>query len=257
MKEMKKLVIVGATSAICEQILRLILSDLTSSAKRLERALYLTGRNKALLNAIRDDLKAQRAVKVTTETLDLLAVKQCSGLIDRAQKQLNGLDTVILAAGLLPDQAQLEKETDLLYRTFTVNALSVMAIMNEAANFFQKQNYGQIVVIGSVAGDRGRANNYGYGAAKGALEIFISGLRQRLYGTSVKILLAKPGFVDTPMTTNLKKKGLLWAKPERVAADIVRAMQKGKSVVYTPWFWYWIMLLIRWLPEPIFLRLKF
>jgi decaprenylphospho-beta-D-erythro-pentofuranosid-2-ulose 2-reductase len=107
-----------------------------------------------------------------------------------------------------------------------------------------------------VAGDRGRATNYAYGAAKGALEIFMSGLRQRLHPSGVQVLLVKPGFVDTPMTADFPK-GPLWASPERVAQDIVRAMAKGRSVIYTPWFWRWIMLIIRHLPERLFVRLRF
>jgi short-subunit dehydrogenase len=139
---------------------------------------------------------------------------------------------------------------------FDVNAISAMQVMDEAATLFEQQGYGHIVAIGSVAGDRGRATNYAYGTAKGALEIFISGLRQRLHKSGVKVLLVKPGFVDTPMTAAFEK-GPLWATPERVARDIVRAMEKGKSVIYTPWWWRWIMLVIRHIPEPIFVRLRF
>jgi short-subunit dehydrogenase len=137
-----------------------------------------------------------------------------------------------------------------------VNAVSAMVVLNETAAFFEQQGHGQIVAIGSVAGDRGRATNAAYGAAKGAVEVFMSGLRQRLHNCGVQVLLVKPGFVDTPMTADFAK-GPLWASPERVAKDIVRAMEKGRSVIYTPWYWRWIMLIIRHIPESIFVRLRF
>ncbi len=190
------------------------------------------------------------------EQLDVTDTASLVGLINRAATSLGGLDAVIFAAGQLPDQAQVNADFDLLRRTLEVNAISAMLVLNEAAAYFEHQGHGQLVAIGSVAGDRGRATNYAYGAAKGALEIFMSGLRQRLHKSGVQVLLVKPGFVDTPMTADFPK-GPLWASPQRVAEDIVRAMEKGRSVIYTPWFWRWIMLVIRHIPERLFVRLRF
>jgi short-subunit dehydrogenase len=117
------------------------------------------------------------------------------------------------------------------------------------------QGHGAIAVIGSVAGDRGRASNYVYGTAKAGLAAFTQGLRQRLSKSNVQVLLIKPGFVDTPMTQEFKK-GFLWASPDQVAKDICRAVEKRKNVLYTPWFWALIMLIIQHIPESIFKRLK-
>jgi len=110
-------------------------------------------------------------------------------------------------------------------------------------------------VISSVAGDRGRQSNYIYGTAKGALSLFLQGLRNRLHPANVCVVTIKPGFVDTPMTANFKK-GALWAKPETVARGIYRAIKKRKNSVYLPWFWWPIMMIIRHIPEPIFKRMK-
>jgi decaprenylphospho-beta-D-erythro-pentofuranosid-2-ulose 2-reductase len=110
-------------------------------------------------------------------------------------------------------------------------------------------------VISSVAGDRGRQSNYVYGTAKAAVTAFTSGLRQRLYPKGVRVVTIKPGFVSTPMTAAFKK-GALWATPASVAADIVRAMDRGTAVIYTPWFWRPIMWLIRSVPETVFRRLR-
>ena len=245
---MKHSLLIGGTSAIGEQVARHLAAA--------QDALYLTARESRRLQSTAADLRVRGAVLVETERLDITVVKNLAGLVSRAAESLGGLDTVIVAAGLLPDQDEVYRDSQRLYETMEVNATSAMVLLNEAAAFFEQQGHGQIVAIGSVAGDRGRATNYAYGAAKGALEIFLSGLRQRLHKSGVQVLLVKPGFVDTPMTAAFKK-GPLWASPERVARDIVRAMAKGKSVIYTPWWWRWIMLVIRLIPEAIFVRLRF
>ena len=122
------------------------------------------------------------------------------------------------------------------------------------AGHLAQQGSGTLAVIGSVAGDRGRKSNYCYGAAKGAVDSFLSGLRAELLSSNVNVLNIKPGFVDTPMTSEFKK-GFLWRSADFVAGDIDKAVVKGKSVVYTPWFWRFIMLIIKCIPEVIFKRL--
>lgn len=244
----KKIMIVGGTSAIAEQVARRLAAE--------GYAIYLTGRGTAKLEVIAADLRARGSSHVAFEQLDVTDPVALDEVLQRATEALEGLDSILIAAGLLPDEASVETEPALLRQTLEVNAVSAMILLNQAATMFEQQGHGQIVAIGSVAGDRGRAVNYAYGAAKGALEIFLSGLRQRLAKHGVNVLLVKPGFVDTPMTADFKK-GALWASPERVAQDIVGAMARGKSVIYTPGFWRWIMLIIQRIPEAIFVRLKF
>jgi decaprenylphospho-beta-D-erythro-pentofuranosid-2-ulose 2-reductase len=122
------------------------------------------------------------------------------------------------------------------------------------AKQLEQQGHGCIAVISSVAGDRGRQSNYVYGTAKGALSIFLQGLRNRLGKTGVQVLTIKPGFVDSPMTKDFDK-GLLWVKPAMIAQGILRAIEKKKEVVYLPFFWRYIMLIIKMIPEKIFKRL--
>jgi short-subunit dehydrogenase len=138
---------------------------------------------------------------------------------------------------------------------FTTNAISYMALMTRLANVFEAQKWGCLAVISSVAGDRGRGSNYVYGAAKGAVSLFAQGLRNRLSKSGVVVVTIKPGFVDTPMTAHLKKNPL-FAKPAPVGRRIYTAMLRGESVVYVPWFWWWIMLIIRNIPEAIFKKLS-
>ena len=245
---MGRTLLIGGTSAIGEQIARHLAAS--------QGALCLTARETGRLEMIAADLRVRGAEQIATERLDITDTAHLADIVSRAADSLGGLDAVILVAGQLPDQDEVNRDSQRLLETMEVNATSAMALLNEAAAFFEQQGHGQIVAIGSVAGDRGRATNYAYGAAKGALEIFLSGLRQRLHKSGVQVLLVKPGFVDTPMTAAFKK-GPLWASPERVARDIVRAMEKGKSVIYTPWWWRWIMLVIRLIPEALFVRLRF
>ncbi len=162
---------------------------------------------------------------------------------------------MLIAHGTLPDQLACEQSVDVAVAEFNTNATSTISLMTLAANKLEAQHAGALAVISSVAGDRGRQSNYLYGAAKAAVSTFSSGLRQRLAKVGVAVVTIKPGFVDTPMTKDFRK-GALWAKPEAVAAGIVHAIDRRSSVVYLPWFWSLIMLIIRHIPEPIFKRIK-
>ena len=134
--------------------------------------------------------------------------------------------------------------------------VSACAWLTTVATYLEAQGGGAIAAIASVAGDRGRQSNYLYGAAKGGLALFLEGLAHRFAKGPVRVLTVKPGFIDTPMTDGLAKGGPLWASPERVAADIDRAVVNKNTVLYTPWFWRLIMMVIRHLPRPIFNLLR-
>ncbi|WP_018971568.1 SDR family oxidoreductase [Rudaea cellulosilytica] len=245
---MKKILIIGATSAIAEVTARIF-------AARGE-ALFLVARNAERLQAIKADLDVRGAVRTATATLDVADVAAQQAIIDQAERELGGLDIVLIAHGTLSDQGECEKSVAALRREFEVNALSTMALLTILANTFEARRTGTLAVISSVAGDRGRQSNYVYGAAKAAVTAFLSGLRQRLAKSNVDVLTIKPGFVDTPMTANVANKGALWAKPDAVAAGIVRAIDKRRNVVYLPGFWALIMLVIKHIPEAIFKKLK-
>jgi short-subunit dehydrogenase len=135
------------------------------------------------------------------------------------------------------------------------NCISVISLLTHLANYFEKQRSGCVAVITSVAGDRGRQSNYVYGAAKGAVNIFLQGMRNRLSKVGVTVLTIKPGLVDTPMTAGLPK-NFLFADPAVVGTRIFNAIMRGKEIVYVPWFWRWIMLIIRTIPESVFKRMK-
>jgi len=244
---MRRVLIFGATSAIAEAAARLF-------AARGD-ALFLAGRSGPRLQAIADDLTVRGACRAEILALDARAFDRIPALLQAASERLGGLDTALIAHGTLPDQAACQRSVELMREEFDTNAASVMALCTHLANQFETQGHGLIAVISSVAGDRGRQSNYVYGSAKAAVTAFTSGLRQRLYRKGIRVLTIKPGFVSTPMTAAFSK-GALWATPERVAADIVRAIDRGKTVIYTPWFWRPIMWIIRAVPETVFLRLR-
>lgn len=244
---MRKVLIVGATSAIAEAVARLFAAQ--------GDMLYLAGRRVEALEAIAADLRVRGAALAQTEVMDANAIERHAALLDNADAALGGLDTVLIAHGTLSDQATCQKSVALTFQELHTNALSVIALLTLVANRFETQRSGTIAVISSVAGDRGRQSNYVYGTAKAAISTFLSGLRQRLHRSGVHVVTIKPGFVDTPMTREFPK-GWLWAQPERVARDIMRAMEKGKDVIYTPRFWAWIMGLIKSIPEFIFRSLS-
>jgi short-subunit dehydrogenase len=245
---MRKILIIGATSAIAEAAARIF-------ATRGD-ALFLVARNAEHLRAVVADLNIRGAARADNATLDVTDFAAHEAVLDQAERDLGGLDVALIAHGTLSDQAQCEQSADLMRREFEINALSTLALLTSLANRMEARRSGTLAVISSVAGDRGRQSNYVYGAAKAAVSTFLGGLRQRLAKSGVTVLTIKPGFVDTPMTAGIANKGALWAQPDRVAAGIVQAIDRGRTIVYLPWFWRWIMLVIRHIPEPLFKRLK-
>lgn len=243
---MRKILIVGATSAIAEAAARIW-------AQKGDH-LFLVARHREKVNAIAADLRVRGCPKVEAYAMDANDYDAHITMLDAAQQALNGLDTVLIAHGTLSNQEACEQSVDLTLQEIKTNALSVIALLTHIANRFEKQKNGTIAVISSVAGDRGRQSNYVYGSAKAMVTSFTSGLRQRLYKSNVFVVTIKPGFVDTPMTKDFKK-GPLWASPDTVAKDINRAIGKA-GVVYTPIIWLGIMSIITLIPNTIFKKLK-
>lgn len=244
---MRKTLIIGAASAIAEATARLLARDGDS--------LFLVARDQEKLNMIAEDLRVRGAAHVQVATLDVLDFDRHIVVLERATEAMQGLDLAILAHGTLPHQKSCEESFAVTRREFDINATSVISLVTWLGNYFERQRSGTIAVISSVAGDRGRQSNYVYGAAKGAVSLFLQGMRNRLQAAGVKILTIKPGFVDTPMTAEFEK-GLLWAQPQTVADKIVTALRKEKDIVYVPGFWRLVMWVIKSIPETLFKRLS-
>ena len=242
------ILIIGATSAIAQ-----------ATAKRYAKpgnTLFLVGRNADKLAIVAADLRARGCDKLYSHAIDLREVSQHAELLQQITAQLTSIDITLIAHGTLPDQQACEKDYQTAFDELQSNCLSVISLLTLLANQIEQQGHGTVAVITSVAGNRGRQSNYLYGTAKGAVSLFLQGLRNR-FGRNDKVSFIdiRPGFVDTPMTQQFDK-GILWAKPEAIAAGIEIAIEKRKGVVYLPWFWRLIMLIIRSIPERIFNRMK-
>lgn len=243
-----RVLIVGATSAIAHAVAR----RYAAQGARL----MLLGRRPDALDAAAADLRVRGAAEVITAPYDAENSDLPGPLVQQAWTRWQGFDVALLAHGVLPDQSTAQASVEETLRSFDINGRSVIALLTELAPRFEAQRSGVIGVISSPAGDRGRASNYVYGAAKAAVSNFCSGLRHRLFSSGVRVVTILPGFVDTPMTATIPKNGPLWAQPERVASDIQQALGRRNGTLYTPWFWRWIMLIVMHLPQAIFLRSK-
>jgi short-subunit dehydrogenase len=243
----RKILVFGATSAIAYEVTKLFAKE--------GAALYLCARDEQELQRLCGDLRVRGAGEVKYSVFDARTAETAIAAIEKCLSVFPDLDGLLVAHGILPDQALCESDVDVMTAAMEINFLNPAAILTRLAPHFEGLKQGTIAVISSVAGDRGRQSNYVYGAAKGALSVFLSGLRQRLHKAGVRVLTIKPGFVDTPMTEHFKK-GLLFVGPEVIAKGIYRAMDQNKDVVYLPWFWQGIMLIIRNIPESVFKKLK-
>jgi decaprenylphospho-beta-D-erythro-pentofuranosid-2-ulose 2-reductase len=242
-----KIAIIGATSALAHETARCF--------AREGAELFLVARSEEKLKTVADDLKVYGAKQVETFLLDLSDLSRHQELFDNAIITLNGLDMLLIAHGTLGNQHKCEVSVEETLKELTNNFTSVISLLTIAANYFEQQKRGCIAVISSVAGDRGRKSNYVYGTAKGGVTVFLQGLRNRLAKSGVKVVTIKPGTVDTPMTASMKK-GLLFAKPDVVGRGIYEAMKQGKDIVYLPWYWRLIMLVVKSIPERVFKRLS-
>jgi short-subunit dehydrogenase len=239
-------IILGASSAIAEAVAR---RYAVGGAR-----LGLVARDPARLEAIAADLKVRGAAAVAVRAKDLAAPAP-SGVLEALAREMGGADTVLIAYGLLGDQSEAETDLDAARRLLDVNFTSAALWALAARQFLDTScgSEGLIVGLGSVAGDRGRKSNFIYGAAKGGLALVLQGLAHRAaLAGGPRAMVIKLGFVDTPMTAGIKKGGPLWGTPDQAADAIVKAMARPRAIVYAPWFWRWIILVIRCLPEGLF-----
>lgn len=244
-----RILVLGATSAIAERWCRLRAAAGDS--------LLLVARDGERLAAIADDLRARGAGNVLTATEDLADTGGADGRFTAWVQTLGGVDIVLLAYGTLGDQPEAQRDTAALLKGVQANFTSAVVWCELAGRALELAGAGTLVALSSVAGDRGRRTNYAYGAAKAGLSAYLEGMAHRFAGSEVTVICVKPGFVVTPMTAHIDGRGgPLWATPEQVAEDIQKAIEKRKPQIYTRWFWFFVMLIIRNLPRPLFNRMK-
>jgi decaprenylphospho-beta-D-erythro-pentofuranosid-2-ulose 2-reductase len=242
---MQRTLILGATSAIAAEAALLY-------ATRGDR-LHLVGRNAGKLA---DVARRCGRTAVTTAVADFGNLDANEAVVAGAIATLGGVDRVLIAHGNLGDQLESERSFAEAHAILRTNFVSVVSLLIPLANAMEAAKSGRLGVITSVAGERGRPRNFTYGAAKGALNVYLQGLRTRLYPAGVSITTLKLGPVDSPMTTGHKKHAL-FGKPAAVARSIAHAIDAGDAEVYVPSFWAAIMPIVRNTPEGIFQRLAF
>jgi short-subunit dehydrogenase len=245
---MKRILIVGATSSIAEHCARLWAKE--------PAHFFLAARDQGKLSVIARDLKV-RSPKSAIETFtpEFQKAEGIDAFIGGVFAE-GALDIALIAHGALPDQVQCQQDIALVQAAIDVNAVSPILFAESIARHMEVAGGGTLAVIGSVAGDRGRQSNYVYGAAKGLVDRYMQGMRHRFAATKIRCVLIKPGPTDTPMTADLRVRGVRLAPVDKVASDIVAGIASGKAVVYTPGIWRWIMLVIRHVPEFIFVRTR-
>jgi short-subunit dehydrogenase len=244
---MLRIAIFGAASGIAEATARVFAKD----AARF----FLVARNADALADIAGDLKVRGATDVATEVADLADTNALQALCGKAKAVLGTIDVAIIAHGVLPDQEACEASAAATRDALIVNTVSPALLMIELGAILRDQSTGSLVVLSSVAGDRGRPSNYIYGASKAALSTLGEGMSLKLGALGVNVIVVKPGFVDTRMTASFKK-GLLWASAGDVGAAIAAAVKAGKrGVLYTPFWWRFIMLVIKFAPSVLVRRM--
>jgi short-subunit dehydrogenase len=245
-----RIVIVGATSAIARHCARILVRERFAEV-------ILIGRDPHRLERVAADLTARSPGStfqcMSADFLDAKAIDATIAAITAERP----IDLALIAHGLLPEQEECQENLSVAREALEINGISPVLYAEALAARFARADHGTLVLIGSVAGDRGRKSNYVYGAAKGLVNRYAQGLQHRFAGTGVRVVLIKPGPTDTPMTARLKTagQGAKLAPVEEVARQIVRAIERGAPVAYVPGKWRLIMLIIRHLPGFLFNRL--
>ena len=243
----RRVLILGATSRIAQEAARCFAAE--------HARLFLVARDARKLAALAEDLKIRGGELVETAQADMSDESSRERIVETAFAMWGGLDAGLIAHGTLPDQSAAERDLRVLRQEIETNFVSVASLLMQLAKLFEQQRAGVLCVIGSVAGDRGRRSNYVYGSAKAGVATLVAGLRVRVAAAGVRVVLIKPGWVSTPMTAHLKQ-NFLFATAEEVGRGIHDAMISPRVVVYLPWYWRWIMRIIRLIPEPIFAKLN-
>lgn len=238
----KSVLILGAASGVARHM--------ASEFARLGYAVGLAGRNLEELETLATDLRIRYEVACYTQAFDALAFDTHESFLAQCTEYFGAVpDGVVLCFGFMADQAQAQSDFDIARRTLDTNLTGAVSILEKIAAVYEERGSGFIAALTSVAGDRGRKMNYIYGASKAGLNAYLQGLRNRLHSAGVQVTTIKPGFMDTPMTYGMKLPGPLVAAPEDAAAAMVKAIVRGKDVVYVPFFWRYIMWIIKSIPE--------
>jgi short-subunit dehydrogenase len=244
---MSKILILGATSPIARALAMRLAEENVS--------LFLAARDSGEADRLANDIAIRTGARVIPGVFDATELYFHATFFEKAVDALGGLDGVIFCFGTLGDEGAAQVNPEEAVATVNQNFTGAVSLLTLAACHFEKQRSGSIIVIGSVAGERGRARNYVYGSAKAALATFTQGLRARMARAGVHVMTVKLGTVDTRMTWG--RDSLLVVAPEAAAASIIAAWHRHRDVVFVPWFWRPIMRIVTMIPERLFKHTSF
>lgn len=239
-------IILGATSTIARSFARMVSSR--------GDGVLLAGRDMAELETIATDCDLRGAHLAEAIAFDARNPDTFAQIIDRA-RAVGGTISAAVFVGSMPPQEDIDADPSLIDGTITDSFTGPARFLTMLAPLQEERGQGTVVGVGSVAGDRGRLGNYVYGSSKAGFHAYLSGLRNRLGRSGVHVVTVKPGTVDTAMTWGMDKLPFL-AQPEKVAADILKAADKKKNVIYTPIIWWPVMTIIKSIPERIFKKMQ-
>lgn len=238
-------VLLGGTSEIGLAIMR-------SAGLAPGGRLVLAGRDEAAMRAAATGMPA--SVDIETAVYDAGDPASHDALIDSLTSRFGDLDLVVAAAGILGDQKTFSDDTMEAVRAMQTNYVGVVSALIAVARRMKEQGHGTIVVLSSVAGIRTRSHNFLYGSTKSGLDGFANGLADYVYGTGVNVLIVRPGFVHSRMTTGMKPAPLS-TTPEAVAEVTAAALKSGATIAYAPGPLRFMFMILRILPRAIFRKL--
>jgi decaprenylphospho-beta-D-erythro-pentofuranosid-2-ulose 2-reductase len=242
---MPTVLLLGASSDIATALARKFATE--------KYDLQLAARHSGRLSSLVSDLSIRYSAKATLHEFDAVDFESHARFWNNLDPKP---DITICIFGYLGDQVAAQSDWKECRRILDTNYTGAVSILNLVADTYAANGKGMITGISSVAGERGRQSNYLYGSAKAGFTAYLEGLRNRLYHQKVHVLSVQPGFVDTRMTEGMPLPPLLTATPGLVASAVFKAIKKKRNTIYVKWFWRWIMLIIRNIPEPVFKKLK-
>jgi decaprenylphospho-beta-D-erythro-pentofuranosid-2-ulose 2-reductase len=245
-----KAVILGATSGMGREVSRRL-------AERGDSVFVLGNEADELARSAADLGARHPSGEVVGYALcDLEQPETFAPALDAADAALGDFDTVVVTAAMYATQDALEADEELARRLLTVNFAHTIVFCEHARKRLLARGGGRLTVFSSVAGDRGRKPVVIYGASKAGLSAYLEGLDHRFHDQGLQVLCVKPGFVRTAMTAGLPEPPFA-GEPDRVADQVVRAMDRHRAMVYSPPAWSPVMHVIRRLPRFVMRRARF
>jgi decaprenylphospho-beta-D-erythro-pentofuranosid-2-ulose 2-reductase len=243
----QSVLVLGAGSDIAQATVRKLVAART-------RTVVLAARDPAALDGFADELRALGATNVETIAFDAHDTARHGALVDGVFARAGDVDLAILAFGVLGNQEDAERDPAAALEIAQVNYVGSVSIAVPISQHMREQGHGTIVALSSVAGERARRSNFVYGSSKAGMDAFFQGLGDALVGSGVTVMIVRPGYVHTKMTTGMDAAPLS-TTAEAVADALVRGLATGAETVWVPWTLRYLMSVLRHVPRPIFRKL--